>query len=122
MADRQPAVKSAIEGLRIAAALLCSTDPDDLGVHVHANADSSEIVAYLADNEAGGSGLTENVFNKARELLEGALRILSDCPHCKSKPESRGCPGCVTTPWGGQSDVFRQGGIILLQRLLGALD
>ena len=121
MEDREPAVKSAIESLRISAALLCSTDPDDIGTHVETDPASRQIVAYLADNEAGGSGLTEQVFMKALDLFEGALRILRDCPHCKSRPESRGCPQCVTTPWGGDSDVNRVGGIELLQRALDEL-
>jgi len=117
VADRGPAVKSAIESLRIAAALLCSTDPDDILTHVHASDDLLRFVAFLADNEAGGNGLTEHVFNRATELVDGAIRILEECPHCGTKPESRGCPQCVTTPWGGAADVFRQGGISLLKIL-----
>lgn len=52
--DREPAVRSAIESLRISAALLCSTDPDDIGTHVEVSPSFDRIVAYLADNEAGG--------------------------------------------------------------------
>lgn len=92
-----------------------------MGTHVQVSEGMNRIVAFLADNEAGGSGLTDQVFQKPTELLEGALRILRDCPNCKSKPESRGCPQCVTTPWGADTDVNRPGGILLLQRLLDAL-
>jgi ATP-dependent helicase YprA (DUF1998 family) len=78
-------------------------------------------VAYLADNEAGGSGLTEQVFGTLNDLFKGALRILAECPSCKFKPDSRGCPQCVTTPWGGDSDVYRTGGIALLKAVIEKL-
>lgn len=116
-ADRGPAVKSAIESLRIAAALLCCTDPEDILTHVHASDDLTWYRAFLADNEAGGNGLTEHVFNLPTELIDGAIRILDECPHCSTRPESRGCPQCVTTPWGGAADVCRQGGILILRSL-----
>lgn len=119
--DREPAVRSAIESLRISAALLCSTDPDDIGTHVEVSPSIDRVFAYLADTEAGGSGLTEQVFKKPIELFEGALRILEECPNCKAKPESRGCPQCVTTPWGGDSDVNRAGGIELLKSVVDDL-
>lgn len=120
--DREPAVRSAIESLRIAAALLCSTDPDDIGTHVDASPTFDRIVAYLADNEAGGSGLTEQVFGTLNDLFKGALRILAECPSCKFKPDSRGCPQCVTTPWGGDSDVNRHAGTFLLRTIIDLLN
>ena len=120
--DRAPSVKTASESLRIAAALLCSTDPDDVGVHVEADPTGVAFRFFLADNAAGGNGLTEQVFNQAKTMIEGSLRILAECPNCKDHPESRGCPKCVTTPWGKETDVCRSGGITILRRLHKALN
>ena len=97
-------------------ALMCSTDPDDIGTHVEGD-DGSSYRAFLADSAAGGNGLTEQAYRNVGELLDRSLRILRDCPHCKTRPESRGCPRCVTTPWGSDDDVFRQGAIKLLELL-----
>jgi DEAD/DEAH box helicase domain-containing protein len=115
--DRLPAVRSAAEALRTSAALLCSTDPADVGLHTDVEVPGLAFRIVLSDIEAGGNGLTRQVFGQPADLLSGALAILEDCPHCSTEPESRGCPRCVTTHWGDERDVFRLGGIELLQRL-----
>ncbi len=119
--DRTPSIKTISESLRIAAALMCSTDPDDVGVHVEAEPAGLAFRFFLADNAAGGNGLTQQVFEQRKVLIDGAIRILAECPHCEARPESRGCPRCVTTSWGNENDVCRQGGIVVLRRLREAL-
>lgn len=105
--DRLPSVQTAIESLRIAAGLMCSTDPDDVGVHVDDDPKGLAFRVFLADNAAGGHGLTQEVYARAAALLDGALRILEECPHCSKNPASRGCHCCVTTAWGSDEDVCR---------------
>ena len=119
--DRVPSVKTVSESLRIAAGLMCSTDPDDVGVHVEDNPAGMSFRVFLADNAAGGNGLTHEVYDKAVPLIEGALRILEECPHCQKNPASRGCHCCVTTAWGSDDDVCRTGGITILKKLKRAL-
>jgi hypothetical protein len=119
--DRMPSVKTVSESLRIAAGLMCSTDPDDVGCHVEDSPAGMAFRVFLADNAAGGNGLTHEVYDKALSLIDGALRILEECPHCKKNPASRGCHCCVTTAWGSDEDVCRTGGITILKKLKKAL-
>jgi DEAD/DEAH box helicase domain-containing protein len=119
-ADHEASMSSALEALRISAALLCSTDPDDVGHHLDSS-DASAFVLYLADKVAGGNGLTEQVYHQAKELVAGALRVLTDCPHCSATTGSRGCARCVTTPWGQDDAVCRDGGITILKLLFAGL-
>ncbi|MBS0189675.1 MAG: DEAD/DEAH box helicase [Planctomycetes bacterium] len=119
--DVAPSLTSALEALRVSAALLCSTDPDDIGVHLGERDAAGAWRLYLADNAAGGNGLTEQVYGKLAELTDGALRILRDCPQCSGNPESRGCARCVTTQWGDDSDVCRAGGMQILGTLSASL-
>lgn len=119
--DRGPSVKTVSESLRIAAGLMCSTDPDDVGVYVEDDPNGMAFRVFLADNAAGGNGLTHEVYGQAVPLIEGALRILQECPHCKKNPASRGCHCCVTTAWGKDDDVCRTGGITILKKLKKAL-
>lgn len=119
-ADRLPSVKTVSESLRIAAALMCSTDPDDVGLHVENNPKSAAFLIFLADHAAGGNGLTQEVYGQRMPLIAGALRILEECPHCKDHPDSRGCARCVTTPWGSDADVCRVGAILILRKLIAA--
>lgn len=107
--------------LRTAAGLMCSTDPDDVGVYVEDDPKGLAFRVFLADNAAGGNGLTHEVFSQAAVLIDGALRILEECPHCKKNPASRGCHCCVTTAWGSDEDVCRMGGIAILKKLKKAL-
>src|SRR5262249_10199275 len=60
--DRLPSVKSACESLRIAAALLCCTDPDDIAVHTEPETADAAFRLFLADNAPGGNGLTQQLF------------------------------------------------------------
>jgi DEAD/DEAH box helicase domain-containing protein len=115
--DHLPSVQSTIESMRLAAALMCSTDPDDIGVHVDSTNPALGYRAFLADSTAGGDGLTAHVYRNVGALLDGALRMLRDCPNCMNDPASRGCPRCVTTPWGVDADVCRQGAMLLLNHL-----
>lgn len=119
--DRIPSVRTVSGSLRIAAGLMCSTDPDDVGVHVDDEPSGLAFQVFLADNTAGGNGLTHEVFQKTQMLIDGALRILEECPHCKTIDNSRGCHSCVTTAWGSDDDVCRSGGIALLKKLKKAL-
>ncbi len=101
--------------------LMCSTDPDDVGVHVDDDPKGLAFRVFLADNAAGGNGLTHEVYARTVALLDGALRILEECPHCSKNPASRGCHCCVTTAWGSDEDVCRTGGIAILTKLKKAL-
>ncbi|MSQ96245.1 MAG: DUF1998 domain-containing protein [Gemmataceae bacterium] len=119
--DRLPSVRTVSESLRIAAGLMCSTDPDDVGVHVEDDPQGMAFRVFLADNAAGGNGLTHEVFQQTERLIDGALRILEECPHCQKNASSRGCQCCVTTAWGADEDVCRVGGITILKKLKKAL-
>ena len=120
--DRLPSVRTASESLRIAAGLMCSTDPDDVGVHIEEEPQGLGFRVFLADNAVGGNGLTLEVFHQAVRLIDGALRILEECPHCKKNAASRGCHSCVTTAWGADEDVCRIGGIKILKKLKEAIN
>jgi hypothetical protein len=118
--DRVPSVRTVSESLRISAALMCSTDPEDVGVHVEDDPKGVAFLLFLADNAAGGNGLTQEVYGQKKPLIEGALRILEECPNCKDRPDSRGCARCVTTAWGSDADMCREGGITILRKLKAA--
>jgi len=113
--DQLPALTSAGEALRLAAALVCSTDPIDIGLHIDAGELPTRI--YLSDIEEGGNGLTRTVFQHCDDLLRRARERLEGCPHCAPDSESRGCPKCVTALWGDPHSVYRLGGIGILGRL-----
>lgn len=115
--DRNPSVTTVSRSLQIAAGLMCSTDPEDVGVHVEDDPPGLAFRVFLADNAAGGNGLTQEVYHQTQKLIDGALRILEECPHCKKNKDSRGCHSCVTTAWGADEDVCRNGGIVLLKKL-----
>ncbi len=119
--DRLPSVRTISESLKTAAGLMCSTDPDDVGVHVEEDPQGLAFRVFLADDAAGGNGLTHEVFYQAVRLIDGALMILEECPHCKKNAASRGCHACVTTAWGAEEDVCRIGGISILKKLKKAL-
>jgi DEAD/DEAH box helicase domain-containing protein len=119
--DCGPSVKTVSESLRIASGLMCSTDPDDVGVYVEDDPKGMAFRVFLADNATGGNGLSHEVFGQAVPLIDGALRVLEECPHCKKNPASRGCHCCVTTAWGSDEDVCRSGGIAILKKLKKAL-
>jgi DEAD/DEAH box helicase domain-containing protein len=119
--DRGPSVTTVSESLRIAAGLMCSTDPEDVDVHVDDDPQGLAFRVFLADTTPGGNGLTQEVYGRAAQLLDGALRILEECPHCSKNPKSRGCHCCVTTAWGADDDVCRTGGIDIVKKLKKAL-
>ena len=73
------------------APLLLMCDPADLGVHADFKSpfgDNRPIV-ILYELIPAGIGFSYSLFNRERELLESALRLVQDCP-C-----TNGCPSCV---------------------------
>jgi len=115
--DVSASAQTAMIAMKIATALLCSTDPDDVGTYLESENTYGPIRFYLADTEPGGNGLTDQVFVLPRELLDATLRILEDCPNCSKDKSSRGCARCVTTPWGDNRSVCRSGAIAVLREI-----
>lgn len=102
----------------MAAALVCSTDPVDIGVHIDGDGTDNEAVTlFLTDIEDGGNGLTHAAYRHAPQLLRRARSRLEGCPNCATDPTSRGCAKCVALQWGDTRAVYRPGGIEVLRRL-----
>lgn len=102
--------------LRLAGALLCSTDPGDLTCHIEAGPGAGMRI-FVSDVTPGGDGLTRELFERWQDLIDGALRIFCRCPNCTKNPASTGCPSCVAPQFGGMETVDRRGAIVLLKSL-----
>ncbi len=94
--------------LRLATAVEELCDPADievLGQILHIDTHLPTIILY--DSTPGGVGIAEAAYTKIEKILQRALTILEDCPHCSKHPESRGCPYCVTARYGDESSIDR---------------
>lgn len=115
--EARPAAESVAGALRLSGAHLCSTDPGDLAAQVGPGGEGWLLI--LSDVTPGGDGIASALFERAEELVDGALRVLEGCPYCSRHPRSRGCPSCVAPSFGGEESVDRAGAIEAL-RALGA--
>jgi DEAD/DEAH box helicase domain-containing protein len=107
--------RSALGGLAYAlgniAPLFLMCDPRDLGVLSGVRAKHTKSVTVtIFDRVPDGMGLSERLYDLHRELLRGALELISTC-RCQD-----GCPACVGPSGPGGKEVK-----ILTVRLLEAL-
>ncbi len=94
--------------------LLVMADRNDLGglsTNYHFQLRSAGVFIY--DGIPGGVGLNREAFNRAEELLEKTLRVISGC-QCES-----GCPSCVHSPkcGSGNRPIDKQAAIFILEQL-----
>ena len=94
--------------------LLVMADRNDLGglstLH-HPQTESAAVFIY--DGIPGGAGLNREAFQRAEDLLEFTLRVISECA-CES-----GCPSCVQSPkcGSGNRPLDKPAAIFILERL-----
>ncbi|HWR03232.1 MAG TPA: DEAD/DEAH box helicase [Humidesulfovibrio sp.] len=73
--------------------LLVMTDRNDLGgISTPMHAQTGGAAVFIYDGMPGGAGLTREAFDRAEELLDRTLAVVTDCP-CEL-----GCPSCVHSP------------------------
>ncbi len=94
--------------------LLVMADRNDLGglsTNYHFQLRSAGVFIY--DGIPGGAGLNREAFNRADELLEKTLHVISGCP-CES-----GCPSCVQSPkcGSGNRPIDKAAAIFVLKQL-----
>lgn len=102
--------------LRLAGALLCSTDAGDHAHHIETNPGTGMRI-FVADVTPGGDGISRELFERWQDLIDAAMRLLGTCPNCTKNLASTGCPSCVAPQFGGAETVDRSGAIKLLQTL-----
>jgi DEAD/DEAH box helicase domain-containing protein len=86
-------------------------DIGGLSTNVHYQTGRPTIFVY--DGHAGGVGITARGFERFRDWVEDAARLLRRCP-C-----SAGCPSCVQSPkCGNLNDMLdKAGALVLLERM-----
>jgi len=94
--------------------LLVMVDRNDLGgvsTPLHPQVGCGTVFIY--DGVPGGAGLTRSAFNRMRDLLNGTLEAIENCP-CES-----GCPSCVHSPKCGSANrpIDKAAGKWLLRQL-----
>ncbi|MFV2063790.1 MAG: DEAD/DEAH box helicase, partial [Chloroflexota bacterium] len=98
--------------LQTVASVLLMSDPRDLGMVAQVQSPHAQRpVIYLWEAVPGGVGLSARMFDRAEELLSGALDLVSGCD-CEV-----GCPACV-----GPRGESRLDGRALASQLLRLLD
>jgi DEAD/DEAH box helicase domain-containing protein len=121
--DRRDGIVALAFALRQLAQLLLMCDRHDIGVSIDTGeqVDPSNSVAPLAaaaarlfiyDNYPGGIGFSEPLYRMHHELLEGAERLIAECP-CDN-----GCPGCVG-PIGDTGPLAKVAALRILGLILG---
>ena len=103
---RASAINTVAESLARAVPLLRFGSPGDLSASVRENAagfESPDPVIFLNENVVGGAGIAARAFERRRDLVAMALKLLADCRHCaRPKAKSNGCPRCVALSDGSQ--------------------
>ncbi|MBI3272032.1 MAG: protein kinase [Planctomycetes bacterium] len=108
-------LETVAEALVRAAPLLRFASPGDLDASAALNAADfadPDPVIYVNETVLGGAGLARRLFERRRDAVGAARKLLADCPRCSPKrARSNGCPLCVSVPSGLQD---RAGAITLL--------
>jgi DEAD/DEAH box helicase domain-containing protein len=88
--DLDVALVGAGRAIQAVAAVLLMVDPRDLGLVAQVRSPHQESpTIYLYEAMPGGVGLSERLFGRHDELIEGALELIRACA-CES-----GCPACT---------------------------
>ena len=110
-ADLDVALLGAGRAMQAVAAVLLMVDPRDLGLVSQVRSPHNRAATiYLYEAVPGGVGLSERLFERHDELVEGAAELIDGCG-CES-----GCPACTGPRL--ESDVDAKA---LALRLLGSL-
>ena len=120
---RASAINTVAEALARAVPLLRFGSPGDLSASVRENAagfESPDPVIFLNESVVGGAGIAARAFERRRDLVAMALRLLSDCRYCaRPRAKSNGCPRCVALSDGSQD---RKSAMALLKSWGEAMD
>jgi DEAD/DEAH box helicase domain-containing protein len=88
--DLDVALLGAGRAIQTVASVLLMVDPRDLGLVAQVRSPhSEEPTIYLYEVMPGGIGLSERLWQRHEELLDGAAALVSACP-CEA-----GCPACT---------------------------
>lgn len=120
-------LQTVAEALVRAAPLLCFVSPGDLTWSIErlgkADGEGADVplqgrpLIHLNETVLGGAGLAERLFQRRRELMTDARKLLNDCPRCGApRAKSNGCPRCVALLSGRQN---RRAAILMLDAWLG---
>jgi DEAD/DEAH box helicase domain-containing protein len=121
--DRRDGIVALAFALKQLAQLLLMCDRHDIGVSIDtgeqvdpssasAPLDGAAARLFIYDNYPGGIGFSEPLYRMHHELLEGAERLISECP-CDN-----GCPGCVG-PVGDTGPLAKAAALRILGLILG---
>ncbi|MSO38746.1 MAG: DEAD/DEAH box helicase [Acidimicrobiia bacterium] len=91
--------------------------PEDKGAEGAASHLQDKPLIHLSETVLGGAGLAGRLFERRRELLTAARKLLFDCPRCRPRrAKSNGCPRCVALLSGKQD---RRAALLVLDAWLG---
>ncbi|NLF71483.1 MAG: protein kinase [Candidatus Anammoximicrobium sp.] len=122
-------LQTVAEALVRAAPLLRFVSPGDLTWSIKwpgkADGEGADVplqgrpLIHLNETVLGGAGLAGRLFQRRRELMTAARKLLDDCPRCGApRAKSNGCPRCVALLSGRQN---RRAAILMLDAWLGLL-
>ncbi len=113
--ERANGLAGLANAFRAVAALLVMCDPRDFGTaiteEIAGGLGAWEPNLYLYDMYPGGIGQSLPLFQLSRRLLDGALKLITDCS-CE-----KGCPSCVG-PTGEVGDRGKEAALAILQLCL----
>jgi DEAD/DEAH box helicase domain-containing protein len=84
------------------------------GMSTASHADTGEATIFIYDGFEGGIGISENLYQNIKPLLEKTLELIETC-ECKD-----GCPSCIYSPkcGNGNEPLDKKAAHIILQRLI----
>lgn len=121
--EREAGLYSLAGAIRLATAIEELCDPSDVESHAFSNhPDTQQPMLLVYDTVPGGIGIANAAFTRLPTLLLRAEQILADCPYCSKHIESRGCPYCVTAPYGDESTINRNVALEIVRALRSTLE
>ena len=111
--DRRDGVVGLAFALKQVAQLLLMCDGHDIGLSINSGDKGSAgpQTIFVYDNYPGGIGFSAPLYQSHHELLEGARRLIAECP-CEN-----GCPGCVG-PLGDTGPLAKTAALRILEQML----
>jgi len=84
------------------------------GLSTAVHADTGKATIFVYDGFEGGIGISENLYQNIKPLLEKTLQLIETC-ECKE-----GCPSCIYSPkcGNGNEPLDKKAAHIILQRLI----
>jgi DEAD/DEAH box helicase domain-containing protein len=100
----------------------CCDPADVAGMESSKHPDTMRPTLFLYDTVPGGIGITEKGFANFGKVFQRAYKILKECPFCSERPDSKGCPRCVTEQHAAKFSIDRKIGIEIAEMLNSPID